>query len=411
MTSYRSLHEGWTVSGGDLSDIPATVPGCVHTDLLAAGRIDDPYLDENENKLAWIGRTDWDYATTFSFAPGALPLGGDRTDLVCEGLDTIASITLNGSPVGSTANMHRGYRFDVGSLLREGANTLEIKFTSAYAYAEAEQRRLGHRPNAYDEPFNFIRKQACNFGWDWGPILVTAGIWQPIGLETWTVARLAEVRPQVTVADGTGRVELRVRLERASDEPVTITATVAGRSAQATVDGTEALLILTVDDPSLWWPRGYGDQPLYDLDVVATSPSGAELDRWSRRIGFRSVRVDTSGDGYTLIVNDVPVFVRGVNWIPDDVFDNRVTRDRLAARFRQAADANVNYLRVWGGGRYESGDFYDLADEMGLLVGQDFLFACAAYPEEEPFRSEIEAEARHNVLRLASHPSLVVWTG
>ncbi|XVV11653.1 glycoside hydrolase family 2 protein [Actinoplanes sp. CA-131856] len=405
MTSYRSLHEGWTVSGGDISGVPATVPGCVHTDLLAAGRIDDPYLDENETKLAWIGRTDWDYSTTFTYSEG-----DERVDLVCEGLDTIAAVSLNGTLVGETANMHRGYRFDVGSLLREGTNTLQVKFTSAYAYAEAEQRRLGNRPNAYDEPFNFIRKQACNFGWDWGPTLVTAGIWQPIGLQTWSVARLAEVRPQVTVTGGTGRVELRVRLERAADEPVTITASIAGRTAQATVDGVEALLILTVDDPDLWWPRGYGDQPLYELDVVAASSAG-ELDRWSRRVGFRSVRVDTADDGFVVVVNDVPVFVRGVNWIPDDVFDNRVTRDRLAIRFRQAADANVNYLRIWGGGRYESSSFYDLADEMGFLVGQDFLFACAAYPEEEPFRSEVEAEARHNVLRLASHPSLVMWTG
>ncbi|XVU24417.1 glycoside hydrolase family 2 protein [Actinoplanes sp. CA-054009] len=406
MTSYQSLHEGWTVSGGDVSGVPAVVPGCVHTDLLAAGRIDDPYLDENETKLAWIGRTDWDYSTTFTYSPA-----DERADLVCEGLDTVAAVSLNGSPVGSTANMHRGYRFDVGSLLREGTNTLQITFTSAYAYAEAEQQRLGHRPNAYDEPFNFIRKQACNFGWDWGPTLVTAGIWQPIGLETWSVARLAEVRPQVTVAAGVGRVELRVRLERASDEPVTISASIAGRTAQATVDGVEALLILTVDDPDLWWPRGYGVQPLYDLDVKVTSSSGAPLDEWSRRVGFRSVRIDTADDGFVVVVNDVPVFVRGVNWIPDDVFDNRVTRDRLATRFRQAADANVNYLRIWGGGRYESAAFYDLADEMGFLVGQDFLFACAAYPEEEPFRSEVEAEARHNVLRLASHPSLVMWTG
>ncbi|SNY12497.1 glycoside hydrolase family 2 protein [Paractinoplanes atraurantiacus] len=405
MTSYQSLHEGWTVSGGDLVDVPAAVPGCVHTDLLTAGRIDDPYLDENEKKLAWIGRTDWTYATTFSYTPGSV-----RADLVCEGLDTIAEVSVNGSPVAETANMHRGYRFGVGPLLRDGTNTLQIKFTSAYAYAEAQQQRLGRRPNAYDEPFNFIRKQACNFGWDWGPTLVTAGIWQPIGLHTWSVARLAEVRPQVTVTGGVGRVELRVRLERASDEPVTISASIAGRTAQATVDGVEALLILTVDDPALWWPRGYGDQPLYDLEVVATSASG-ELDRWSRRVGFRSVRVDTSDDGFVLVVNDVPVFVRGVNWIPDDVFDNRVTRDRLASRFRQAAGANVNYLRIWGGGRYESSAFYELADERGFLVGQDFLFACAAYPEEEPFRSEIEAEARHNVLRLASHPSLVMWTG
>nr|WP_296067550.1 glycoside hydrolase family 2 protein [uncultured Actinoplanes sp.] len=404
MTSYRPLHEGWTVSGGDVSGLPAEVPGCVHTDLLRAGRIEDPYLDANETKLGWIGRTEWEYSTTFDWQPS-----DRRADLVCAGLDTIAEIQLNGREVGSTANQHRGYRFDIGSLLRPGANTLKVKFHSAYAYAEEQQRRLGARPNAYGEPFNFIRKQACNFGWDWGPTLVTAGIWQPIGIEQWSLARLAEVRPQVTVEKGTGRVEVRVRLERTTDEPVTITAEVAGRRAQATTDGVEALLILTVDDPGLWWPRGYGEQVLHDLTV--TLSDGEVLDSWTRRIGFRSVRVETAGDAYTMIVNDVPVFVRGVNWIPDDVFANRITLDRLATRFRQTADANVNYLRVWGGGRYESEDFYSLADEMGFLVGQDFLFACAAYPEEEPFASEIEAEARENVVRLASHPSLVVWTG
>ncbi|GAA0539390.1 glycoside hydrolase family 2 protein [Paractinoplanes ferrugineus] len=402
----KHLHEGWTIAGGEITDLPATVPGCVHTALLAAGRIEDPYLDENETKLAWIGRTSWEYSTTFT-----PDLDAPRIDLVCAGLDTVASVELNGAPVGRTANMHRGYRFDVRPLLRAGANSLKIKFDSPYAYAEEVRADLGERPNAYPEPFNFIRKQACNFGWDWGPTLVTSGIWQPIGLHSWSVARFAEVRPQVTVApDGTGRVEVRVRLERAAEEPVTITASVAGRRAQATVDGIEALLILTVDEPALWWPRGLGDQARYDLDVVLSSAAG-ELDSWSRKIGFRSVRVDTTGDAFTLHINNTPIFVRGVNWIPDDVFADRIVASRLRERFVQAADANVNYLRVWGGGRYESEDFYDLADEMGFLVGQDFLFACAAYPEEEPLRGEVEAEARENVVRLSSHPSLVMWTG
>jgi beta-mannosidase len=423
VTSYRPLHEGWTVDGGTVSGLAASVPGCIHTDLLAAGLIDDPYRDSNETELAWIGRTDWDYTTSFDYDPS-----DGRVDLVCAGLDTVADISLNGSEVGHTENQHRSYRFDVGSLLRAGSNTLKVKFGSAYSYALAQQQRLGKRPDAYGEPFNFIRKQACNFGWDWGPTLVTAGIWQPIGLERWSVARLDSVRPRVTVRTGSGtgtgagtgartgtvsgRVEVRVRLERDSgQEPVTVTAEIAGRRAHAIVDGVDAVLALTVDDPSLWWPRGYGDQRLYDLTVTVVGPGDEVLDTWSRRVGFRTVELDTSDEGYTLIVNGVPVFVRGVNWIPDDVFADRVTRDRLAQRFRQTADANVNYLRVWGGGRYESEDFYDLADEMGFLVGQDFLFACAAYPEEEPFASEIEAEAREHVVRLSSHPSLVVWTG
>ncbi|MEU4220139.1 glycosyl hydrolase 2 galactose-binding domain-containing protein [Actinoplanes sp. NPDC026623] len=408
--NYRPLHDGWALTGGDVDSVAAAVPGCVHTDLLAAGLIDDPYLDSNEKELAWIGRTDWVYETVFQH-----DTDGGRADLVCAGLDTVATVLLNGIEVGRTANMHRGYRFDVRGVLRDGENRLRIHFGSAYAYAEAQRERLGARPNAYPEPFNFIRKMACNFGWDWGPTLVTAGIWQPIGLHSWSVARLAEVRPQVTVADGVGTVEVRVRLERESPGPVTLAATVAGLRTEVRTEGDEAVLTLTVADPQLWWPRGYGDQPRYDLDVTLAGPDAEPLDSWTRKVGFRSVRVDTTpdaaGSAFTLVVNDVPVFVRGVNWIPDDVFTNRVTRERLAARFDQAVGANVNYLRIWGGGRYESEDFYDLADSMGLMVGQDFPFACAAYPEEEPFATEVAAEARENVVRLSSHPSLMMWTG
>jgi beta-mannosidase len=384
----------------------------VHTDLLAAGLIPDPYLDDNELALAWIGRTDWSYQTTIQWDPAE----EQWTDLVCAGLDTVATVTLNGVTLGSTANMHRGYRFDVTSALRAGANTLEVRFDSAYRYAEELRDRLGDRPNAYPEPFNFVRKMACNFGWDWGPTLVTAGIWQGIGLHTWSVARLATVRPLVTVAGGTGRVDVHVEVERAGDEPVTVEAAVAGVRAEAVIEAGARSAVLRVDvaDPELWWPRGYGGQARYDLDVTLSS-DGRVLDTWRRRIGFRSVRLDTApdehGSAFTLVVNDVPVFVRGVNWIPDDAFVTRVTAERYAERLAQACEANVNFLRVWGGGRYESEEFYDLADELGLLVGQDFLFACAAYPEEEPLAGEVAAEAREQVVRLASHPSLVLWTG
>ncbi|BCL16126.1 glycoside hydrolase family 2 protein [Micromonospora sagamiensis] len=421
-SARHALHDGWTLravpgphvpAGIAGTTVPATVPGCVHTDLLAAGLIPDPYLDDNEKAVGWIGRTDWVYETTFDRPAG----DADRIDLVCAGLDTVATLTLNGVGIGRTENMHRSHRFDVASLLRDRDNTLAVRFDSAYRYAEAHRDRLGDRPNAYPEPFPFIRKMACNFGWDWGPTLVTAGIWQDIGLHTWSVARLAEVRPVVTVADGVGTVAVHVVVERAAAVPLVVRATVAGAAVETVVPVGErtAVLDLTVRDPELWWPRGYGDQHRYDLTVTLHGPDDRALDTWTRRIGFRSVRLDTTpdrhGSAFALVVNDVPVFVRGVNWIPDDVFPHRVTRSRLAHRFDQAADANVNLLRVWGGGRYESDDFYDLADERGFLVQQDFLFACAAYPEEEPFATEVEAEAREQVTRLAGHPSLVLWTG
>jgi beta-mannosidase len=415
MGDYRPLHDGWTVASADSSvgPVPAAVPGCVHTDLLAAGRIPDPHLDDNETALRWIGHTDWVYETAFHWEGTEDP----RVDLACAGLDTVATVILNGVELGTTANMHRSYRFAARPHLRAGENRMRIHFRSAYRYADEMRARLGDRPNAYPDPFNLIRKMACNFGWDWGPNVVTAGIWQPIGLHSWGTARLAAVRPLVTVEGGVARAAVHVEVERESDEPLAVSAAVAGFRAETTIAPGErtAVVTLEVRDPELWWPRGYGEQVRHLLDVTLRSAAGDAVDTWQRRIGFRSVRLDTEPDAhgapFTLVVNGVPVFARGVNWIPNDTFVTRMTRERYAERLTQACDANINLLRVWGGGRYESDEFYDLADELGLLVVQDFLFACAAYPEEEPIASEVAAEAREQVTRLASHPSLVAWFG
>ncbi|MBB5869452.1 beta-mannosidase [Allocatelliglobosispora scoriae] len=389
------------------------MPGCVHTDLLAQGLIADPYLDDNETRLGWIGRTAWRYETSFD----ADDLGTDRFDLVCDGLDTVATLTLNGIELGTTANMHRRYRFDLRPAVQPGRNTLAVEFASAYAHAERMRALVGDRPGAYDEPYQYIRKMACNFGWDWGPTLVTAGIWRAIGLHAWSVARISRVRPHATFDGPDALVEVHVELDRATEEPVTVTVTTGetGGTVAVAPGATTAVVTLRIADAQRWWPVGYGAQPLHRLQVSLSGADGVLLDDWSRSIGLREVRVETApdehGSPFTLHVNDVPIFVKGVNWIPDDAFADRVTRDRLARRFDQAIAANVNFLRVWGGGVYESEDFYELADERGLLVGQDFLFACAAYPEEEPFASEVAAEARDNVDRLAHHPSLVLWTG
>ncbi|MBB5867775.1 beta-mannosidase [Allocatelliglobosispora scoriae] len=401
MSTHRRLHTGWTLSAvdgaRDITAIPAAVPGCVHTDLLTAGLIDDPYRDDNETSLTWIGRTDWSYRTEFDWQPQ----GFDRTDLVFDGLDTVATVRLNGVPVATTANMHRSYRIDTGGLLTAGTNTLEVAFRAPYAYTAEREAEYGALPGPYDEPYQFIRKMACNFGWDWGPTLVTSGIWRPVGLHSWSGVRLAEVRPAVR-ADG---VDVHVRVERVTDAPVEVTAEVAGAVVHAVLPAgqTEATLRLDVPDARLWWPRGYGDQPLYPLTVTAGD------DAWTREIGFRTVELDT--DAFRLIINGEPVFVKGFNWIPDDCFPARITTDRLRERFDQAVGTGANTLRVWGGGLYESDDFYALADAMGLLVWQDFPFACAAYPEDDTMRAEVAAEARENVVRLMSHPSLVIWCG
>ncbi|MET7370406.1 glycoside hydrolase family 2 protein [Streptomyces sp. NPDC005566] len=398
--------------------VPAQVPGCVHTDLMAADLLADPYLDRNESEAAWVGRADWTYATELPRRDTTF----ERADLVFDGLDTVAAVHAAGRLLGRTRNMHRSYRFDVTDLLEAGPAPLEVVFTSAYTEAEAVRAALGARPNSYPEPFNYIRKMACSFGWDWGPTLVTAGVWREARVEQWSTARLAEVRPHVTVdGDGSGIAEITVDLDRSAtgrNRPLRLVAAVGDISSEVTLAPGEDIATLTVrvPDAALWWPRGYGDQSLYECTVALTEEDGGRiLDAWERRIGFRTIELDTSADehgsAFTLVVNGTPVFARGVNWIPDDVFPARVTDDRYRTRLTQAAEAGVDLIRVWGGGIYEDRAFYDVCDELGLMVWQDFLFACAAYPEEQPLRSEIEAEARENVARLMPHPSLILWNG
>ncbi|WP_329163300.1 glycoside hydrolase family 2 protein [Streptomyces sp. NBC_01717] len=404
------LHDGWTLGadgpvplGLPTGGVPATVPGCVHTDLLAAGLIDDPYLDDNETRLDWIGRTDWTYRTAFDWTDD----GHDHADLCFDGLDTVATVLLNGTEVGRTANQHRSYRFAVRPLLVEGANTIDVRFTAPYTYAEELRERLGDRPGAYTEPYPFIRKMACNFGWDWGPTLVTSGIWRPVALQSWTGPRIASVKLLADLADdGVPRLSVTLDVDRSGDRgALQAVAEVAGERAELTVPAGQdnATTTLLVPHAEPWWPHSHGEQPLYEVTVRLGGHT------WHGRTGFRSVSLER--EAFRIAVNGEPVFVRGVNWIPDDCFPARLTRQRISDRLDQALAAGVNLIRVWGGGLYESDDFYELADEKGLLVWQDFPFACAAYPEEQPLYDEVAAEARENVVRLAPHPSLVLWCG
>ncbi|HEY5516309.1 MAG TPA: glycoside hydrolase family 2 protein [Pengzhenrongella sp.] len=426
----QELNSGWTLTGtsGPIPasiagvTIPAEVPGSVHTDLLAAGLIPDPYLDRVEEDLVWAHRANWRYALEVAAVP-ADP--DERVDLVFDGLDTVTTITLNGSVLGGTANMHRGYRFDVRPMLTAGANQLTVDFRSALEHAEEVERELGKRSHTNTHPFNMVRKMACSFGWDWGPDLQTAGIWKPVRLERWRTARLAQVRPLVTVDDdGTGRVAVHVEVERAGPGDggdLDLVAEVAGHRVSVAIPAgsTAGVVVVTVPDVELWWPSGYGAHPLYDLDVSLARAGevgeASRLDDYARRVGFRTITVDTTpdkiGTPFTVVVNGRPIFAKGANWIPDDHFLARITRDRLERRVDQAVGAHMNMLRVWGGGIFETEDFYDVCDERGMLVWQDFLFACAAYPEEEPIWGEVEAEVRENVARLTPHASLALWNG
>ncbi|MGI8879003.1 MAG: glycoside hydrolase family 2 protein, partial [Jatrophihabitans sp.] len=397
-------------------DVPATVPGCVHLDLLAAGLIPDPYLDENEAVVGWVGRVDWQYETTFQWDGAASR--DDQIDLVALGLDTVATVELNDAEVARTQNQHRSYRFPVAELLRPGANTIRVTFGAGLDAAERLSEEIGPRPFVNAHPFNAIRKMASNYGWDWGPDLVTAGIWRELSIETWHDARIASVRPLVDVDATTGLLHAHVDVQRApgSNDELTVLVAVGADPVEVILAAgeTHALVECTVPDVRVWWPHGYGEQPLYPVEVRLGAASGP-LAEWHGRVGFRTVTLDTTpdehGTPFTIVVNGTPVFARGVNWIPEDCFPVRITRERYAERLEQARDANVNLVRVWGGGIYESDDFYHSCDELGLLVWQDFLFACAAYAEEEPLRGEVIAEAREAVTRLSRHPSLALWNG
>ena len=401
-STFAPLNEGWTLTAVNpeaapealratlAAGIPATVPGEATLDLLNAGLIDDPFDGDNENKQQWIGDVDWRFTCRFDWQDD----GSDRHDLVAYGLDTIADIALNGRPVASTRNFHRSYRWDVRGLLRDGANELTVTFTSPVRESDHMEQARGYYPHTEHHAFNQIRKPSYSFGWDWGIDVANAGIWREIGIDSWSGVRIASVRPLVDVtADGTGL--LNVHVEGVVAE---------GRN--------EAVLTIAVPEAKLWWPVGYGDQPLYDVDVTAGDAKEAF---WNGHVGFRAVHVDTRADNigrpFQIYVNDVPVHAHGYNWIPDDAFISRVSQRDYERGIRDLVESNSNMVRAWGGGIYESDEFYDLCDEYGIMVWQDFMLACAAYPEDAETKAEVEAEAREHITRLSEHASLIVWNG
>ena len=397
------------------------MPGVVHLDLMRAGLIPDPYLDDNESALAWIGLVDWTYDTGFTLDADEIAAASVH-ELVFEGLDTVATVSLNDAVIAEVANQHRSHRIDVTGLVREGENHLVVAFRSPIRYADAQSVVLGARPRPYPTPFDAIRKSACSFGWDWGIATATSGVWRPVRLESWSTARLEEVLVRASPVGAGGVVEAVVTVKRADaagavdHAELSLDLEVAGTRAAAVIPpgANEAIVRLELEEVERWWPVGYGDPVLYDVRV-RLGADGRVLDETTRRVGFRDLRWNTEPDAdgtpFQLIVNDQPVFVKGANWIPDDAFPVRVDRARYRERLQQARAAGLNLIRVWGGGIYEADAFYELCDELGLLTWQDFLFACAAYSEEEPLRSEVAAEARENIVRLAHHASLCLLTG
>lgn len=459
--TVQSLDTGWAFSpAGEGAWLEAEVPGCVHTDLLRHGLIPDPHFRLNEKYVQWVGEKDWSYRTRFT-ADAAL-LDRERIELVFEGLDTYATVRLNGKQVLSADNMFRTWRVEVKKQLQPGLNTLEIDFRSVFAenlpkYAAAPFR-LEAFPNndQADVKINmYSRKAGFHFGWDWGPRLITCGIWRPARLEAWDTVRLEDLQiHQNDLTDREARLTAQFTLEAQQAQNAELTVWYAGkrlgRRQAALVPGCQRVdLEFRIAKPRRWWTNGLGEPFLYTLTGRVT-PSGAASGRGaaavdaaaapagegsakpalataaaaapasavqekSLRIGLRTLRVvrekDQHGRSFYVELNGVPVFMKGANYIPQDNFQNRVTRARYEHILGSARDAHMNMLRIWGGGIWEEDLLYDLCDEYGLLVWQDMMFACGMYPGDPAYLDNVRAEVSDNVRRLRNHPCIALWCG
>jgi len=433
----RPLHGVWRLEGnlesGRPVDIEARVPGVVHEALREAELIPDPLTDHHEPELEWIGRHDWTFRRTFDLSEDWFAF--ERIDLVCEGLDTVATIEINGEPIGRSVDMHAPARFPARRALREKDNQIVVRFASPIREAERTRDAYGDPASSSDRAalWSFIRKMACELGGDRRPPLASCGIWRPIRLQAWRHARIEQVRP--LVREATARravVEIHIDTETTvPHDPAPSTQVPSPERPKLDLgaslfapDGTRVacdradasgVVRLEIPNPQLWHPIGHGQQPLYDLKIKLIDPDKRLIDQWRKPIGLRTVRLNTEpdefGSKFQLEVNGRPIYCKGAIWKPDEVFPSRIDEARYERRIRQAVDANMNMLRVWGGGLFERETFYEICDRLGVMVWQDFPFTAAASPEATPFAQLIEREARPAVARLARHPSHVIWNG
>ena len=427
----QHLHDDWQFRQARLNNwYPATVPGTVHTDLMANRIIEDPYFRLNERGVQWVDKEDWIYETHFEADAGLL--ARERIELVFEGLDTYADVYLNDEKVLAADNMFRRWRTEVKRLLRPGENTLKVYFHSPIKVDLPKYDSLPYRYEAVnDQSANgglfdkrvsvFARKAGYHYGWDWGPRLVTSGIWRPVYLEGWSGARISDVfYRQQEVTARRARVEVEVEIASARDlAEAVVTVASPGEGIEASVTAplrsgiNKVTVPLDIASPKLWWTRELGEPHLYEFR--ASVAAGDASDSRTTRIGLRSLRLvrDKVADGTTFYfeLNGEPLFAKGANYIPCDVFLPRVTRAVYEKTIDDAAAVNMNMLRVWGGGVYEDDVFYELCDERGILVWQDFMFACSVYPAEGAWLENVRLEAEDNIRRLRNHPSIAVWCG
>lgn len=424
------LDRGWMFAqSGTDRWLPATVPGTVHQDLLRHRLLLNPFFGLNEEKIQWVENEDWEYKTTFTVTEEQL--ARDAALMTFEGLDTYASVYLNGSLLLKADNMFVGYSVPVKEVLRKGENRLHVFFRSPIK--ETLPQRAS---NGFDYPADndhsdkrlsiFTRKAPYSYGWDWGIRMVTSGIWRPVTLRFYDRASISDYHvKQLSLTGQQAEVSNELEINSVSPEKTEAEVVVSCslkngeplvvRRKVALNPGINRVKVpVEIKNPVRWMPNGWGEAVLYDFTAQVVC-QGKTVASEHRRIGLRTVRLvqeeDGQGMSYYFEVNGIPLFAKGANFIPADNMLPSMTDERYAALFRDIKEANMNVIRVWGGGTYEDNRFYDLADENGILVWQDFMFACTIYPADPMFLKRVAEEADYNIKRLRNHACLALWCG
>lgn len=391
--------------------LTASVPGTIHFDLMNNKLIPDPYKDENEKKVQWVENEDWDYQTVFKIS--AKELENQNADLVFHGLDTFSEIYLNGKRLKKTDNMFRTWKIPVKNDLKIGNNILQIKFKSSVHIGKDLAKKVPF--TMPESPRSFVRKAQYQFGWDWGPRLVTAGIWKDVKLNFWNQVKLENVKVEqknLTKQKADLNIYAEIFAEQSGKYSFLINNETRDVSLQ---EGSNKISIpFQITNPKLWQPNGWGEPILYDLKVSLKKDSKT-LSFKSERIGLRTIELvqekDEKGKSFYFEVNGNPMYTKGTNWIPSDSFTPRITKEKYKKLIKDCKDANMNMIRVWGGGIYEDDEFYKACDENGILVWQDFMFAGSFYPSDEDFLNNVKEEVKDQVNRLQNHPSIALWCG
>ncbi|TVZ55411.1 beta-mannosidase [Lutibacter sp. Hel_I_33_5] len=403
-----SLNENWQFKGIDtLSWNSATIPGNIFTDLLVHKIIEDPFIKTNENKVQWISKKDWIYRTTFQLSDEVL--NKKNIELNFEGLDTYASIYLNDSLLGKTDNAFRKFTFNIKRLAKKD-NHLKIIFKNT---DEIEIQKEVINPYKLPEGKRiYSRKAQFQYGWDWGPKLNTSGIWKNISINAWNDYKIENIYvKQNAVTDSAANLIVEIENQYIEKEQLKYDVYLNNKLHS---ENSNLKIPITIKNPKLWWTHNLGEPYLYDIKVIVKKDDQI-LDSISTKYGIRTIKLinkkDSIGESFEFELNGKPVYMKGANYIPQNSFQNKVTNTYYEKLLTDVVKSNMNMLRVWGGGIYENDVFYDLCDEKGILVWQDFMFACAMYPGDKSFLENVKTEAEQQVKRLRNHPSIALWCG